>query len=521
MSKLDVFSNITSLVSQDLKDGGAFKYASYLVTTVLFFAVIYSQRDRYPDLPRLNPKGRWEFGWGKRVTHYMNHSVELLAEGTRRFGDKPYKLFTDLGDAVIIPPKYADELKGHRGLSFLEMAEDSFHGYVPGLDALVAQPATAKVVNSHLTKALMKLTAPLMEEASLSLEELFGESKEWHETTVDKIMALVSRISSRIFMGEELCRSKEWVEASGAWVQAAFKVVYALRLFPRSWRPYVHWFLPVARDARRKVKICREILQPHIDVRRVVKAEAIAKGEPNPFDDSIEWFEQECKTNYDPATCQLQLTLLAIHTTTDLLVTALVDIAKHPEIIGPLREEIINVLSTEGLKKSAFQKLRLMDAVLKESQRLRPLMILFFRRKALEDITLSDGFKIKKGTAIGLDGPSLLFNENDYPDALRWDPYRYIKMREAGQESKAHLVSVTPQHFGFGHGIHACPGRFFAANELKIALAQILLKYDIKVPKDVESLPKSFTGSSYVIPRGTRFLIRRRQEELDFNTLEM
>ncbi|KAI6342352.1 heme binding [Pyricularia grisea] len=107
------------------------------------------------------------------------------------------------------------------------------------------------------------------------------------------------------------------------------------------------------------------------------------------------------------------------------------------------------------------------------------------------------------------------------PMPIPWDPYRYIKMREAGQESKAHLVSVTPQHFGFGHGIHACPGRFFAANELKILLAQMLLKYDIKVPKDVESLPKSFSGSSYVIPRGTRFLMKRRQEELDLNTLEI
>lgn len=34
---------------------------------------------------------------------------------------------------------------------------------------------------------------------------------------------------------------------------------------------------------------------------------------------------------------------------------------------------------------------------------------------------------------------------------------------------------------GFGFGRHSCPGRFFAANEVKIALCHILLKYDFKL----------------------------------------
>jgi len=38
-------------------------------------------------------------------------------------------------------------------------------------------------------------------------------------------------------------------------------------------------------------------------------------------------------------------------------------------------------------------------------------------------------------------------------------------------------------YIGFGHGMHACPGRFFAGNELKVALAHLLLKYDWKMPE--------------------------------------
>jgi len=36
---------------------------------------------------------------------------------------------------------------------------------------------------------------------------------------------------------------------------------------------------------------------------------------------------------------------------------------------------------------------------------------------------------------------------------------------------------------GFGYGRHACPGRFFAANEIKLILARLLLDYDMSMPE--------------------------------------
>lgn len=32
----------------------------------------------------------------------------------------------------------------------------------------------------------------------------------------------------------------------------------------------------------------------------------------------------------------------------------------------------------------------------------------------------------------------------------------------------------------FGYGKHACPGRFFAANEIKVIVINLLRKYDIE-----------------------------------------
>jgi cytochrome P450 len=44
----------------------------------------------------------------------------------------------------------------------------------------------------------------------------------------------------------------------------------------------------------------------------------------------------------------------------------------------------------------------------------------------------------------------------------------------------------------FGFGRHACPGRFFAANEIKLILSRILLDYDIKMPDGVQGTYENF-----------------------------
>jgi cytochrome P450 len=46
------------------------------------------------------------------------------------------------------------------------------------------------------------------------------------------------------------------------------------------------------------------------------------------------------------------------------------------------------------------------------------------------------------------------------------------------------LVSTSADYQPFGHGRHACPGRFFAANELKLLLAYMVLNYDIEMLKE-------------------------------------
>lgn len=76
-------------------------------------------------------------------------------------------------------------------------------------------------------------------------------------------------------------------------------------------------------------------------------------------------------------------------------------------------------------------------------------------------------------------------------DALqKFDPYRFFNLRTSdvsdnigykNREQQYQYISVPKENMGFGFGRHACPGRFFASNEIKLILACMLLECESRV----------------------------------------
>lgn len=188
----------------------------------------------------------------------------------------------------------------------------------------------------------------------------------------------MARITSRVFLGVEMCRNPQWLRVTTTYTVVAFKAVEELRLWPASLRPLVQWFLPHCTAARALVRDAQGLIYPLLEKRRAEKADAARKGEKFECNDAIEWLEQTAqdkKTTYDPAGAQLSLSVAALHSTTDFFTQVMLDLACNPELIEPLRKEIISVLGVDGWSKHSLYKLKLMDSVLKESQRLKPISI--------------------------------------------------------------------------------------------------------------------------------------------------
>jgi len=246
----------------------------------------------------------------------------------------------------------------------------------------------------------------------------------------------------------------------------------------------------------------------------------IAAGEAPEYIDAIEWFKQVAKgRKYDPVHVQLTLSFVAIHTTADMLTQVMFDLTEHPEYIQPLREEVINVLSNHGWKKTSLYSMKLMDSFLKEVQRLRPINDTSLQRLSLSDVRLSDGTFLPRDT-ISIVASTRHWDPKYYSDPEKFDGYRFLKMREEpGKENVAQFVSTSPNHLGFGHGQHACPGRFFASNEIKIILCHILLKYDWRLVKGQPPPKIHVHGWMLVADSTSKLEIRRRQEEIDIDNI--
>ncbi|KAI6379153.1 hypothetical protein MCOR25_002029 [Pyricularia grisea] len=471
-------------------------YISSLVAGFLFSVSIYMNRDPYPQLPRIGPKGLARLTWLTQKLDFILNAKERLMKGSKQYPDRPYKIFTDMGDVVVVPPSYMEELKMVPTLDFMAAGGDDMHSYIPGFHVFDLEPQFMKALVKNLTKVPGK-----------------------YEFSHDDVSLLVTRMDSCVFLGEELSKDPAWYKAAADFIHAAFATAYFIGLFPRNLRWYISWFFPPTYLVRQRLNKCKAVLQSYLDKRTAVKAAAAARGEPCPYNGAVEWFEKECSPDHNPAYYQIALNFVAVHTTSDLLFQTLIDIAQHPEVIDPLRKELMEVLRSDGLTKVGLQKLKLMDSCLKESQRRRPVATAFFRRLAMSDIKLSNGLVIKKGTKIVADA-GCMQNPSLWENPTEWDPYRFLRMRSVpGQETSANLVTATQAHFGFGYGLHVCPGRFFAASTLKVALAHLLLKYDLTFPQGQRNLKSIVVGQHHMAHPKTRILIASRKPEIDIDCL--
>jgi cytochrome P450 len=135
-------------------------------------------------------------------------------------------------------------------------------------------------------------------------------------------------------------------------------------------------------------------------------------------------------------------------------------------------------------------------------------------RRASRDITLTDGLQIAKHTEIEM--PCLhMWDESVYPEAGEFIPDRFLRMRRAPDQENLHqLVSTSPNHMGFGYGKYACPGRFFAAAEVKTALCHILMKYEVKLVGEPPAPHR--IGTVLAANVFGRVSVRRRESEVLF-----
>ncbi|KAK0378032.1 p450 monooxygenase [Colletotrichum limetticola] len=488
------FSNESLInAATDRQEVGQTPWYYVLGTCVpLAILVLFWMRDHGTKLPYLNPKGRFEWSSDRVVREFVFNSYRMLYSSAKDFLGKPFRVLCDVGDVIILPPDVGQEIRNDKRFSFVQGLFEDFQGQYAGFEAYkeACHPSERiqNVVKLRLTKTL-----------------------EWHDTVAKhEILKIVSRMSSRIFVGKRLGRNEKWLSTIVGYVELSVHAMQNLRFWPKFLRGIVVYFLPGPTKLRAYIRDAETQVFAEIKHRQQ-EGDSVEE-----YNDAIEWFKEMAKgQKFNPAVAQLILAGVAIHTTADLVTQTLYDILQHPELIQPLREEAIQVIGEGGWKKTSLYNMKLMDSVLKESQRLKPNQIVGMARRATADVQLSDGTVISRGSATVVSAERM-WDDKIYENPHVFDGYRFYRERGGPHDAVSQFVSTSVNHMGFGHGMHSCPGRFFAGNEAKVLLAHMLLKYDIKF---VEGQKPKFAefGFTRESDSDVKISVRRRKEEIDLS----
>ncbi|KAF2672428.1 cytochrome P450 [Microthyrium microscopicum] len=357
-----------------------------------------------------------------------------------------------------------------------------------------------RVIRREMTKELDTYSDNIVEEIEFALARNWGtDTTEWREVRVyDTLLDVISRISNRVLVGKELCRNEEYLRSSSTYSRAVVLTAGMLNLLPEYLRPIfspiimaydMYHYRQITKFVVPLIKERAHQFKPGMDYRRPDYSEN---------NDYVQWAMHDAYSHndpleYTPEMITKRLTVLsfaAIQSSVITISNIVFDLAASSQSIeyqAGLRDEVRQVTSQYGSKAwtraGLLQMLRL-DSALKESMRLwgflsRGVMKLVV---APEGITLPDGHHLDVGAKVGVTSYAIHHDEDAYTDAFTFKPYRFLpKQQGSGPGAKAQpMVTSADEFMGFSHGRHACPGRFFAANQLKLLLAAIVTKYDIE-----------------------------------------
>ncbi|TLD22910.1 hypothetical protein PspLS_07093, partial [Pyricularia sp. CBS 133598] len=506
----------------------ALTLAALVLVPVIVSYIIGGFRD--DKIPLLNPTGLFELSLIKNV-EFMTKGMSLFHEGKKRYPGQPFKLLTNVGPVTVLPSDRANEVKSLPTLNFRKAFAYALPAGCPGRDcfSMLDHPKeiVQKVVIKHLTKRLTirkdTVTGPMALEATFAIDKVLGDSPDWTEVTIyNKITQIVARISSRVFLGPEICRNEEWLDLTIKNAMVSFGILMSLRCFPNWLRSLIFWTGQPGKEFRALYARACNIVEPVVQRRRRERAECEAKGVAPPvYNDVIEWVETEaggdptCKTTG----VQLVLSTAAIHTTADLFTYTLILLAANPHHIEALRTEMLETLPVAGWKKMSLASLRLLDSTIKEAQRLKPVQANSMQRLVTEDTVIEGGYVLRKGEIASVDA-SRVWDPTRFENPREFDPYRFFEARKKpGGENISQLVSATADHLPFGYGKYACPGRFFVAHEVKLAFCYLLLKYDWKISETAKVPFTIDAGLDTLVNPEVKIMYRRRKEEIDLDSL--
>ncbi|KZT50822.1 cytochrome P450 [Calocera cornea HHB12733] len=484
--------------------------------TVLICAILswgFVSRSRKSNVPVLGSDFLFGYVMAFRLlTHYR----QTLLEGYRKHAFQTPGL---KGWIVFVSPELYDDVRKSRddALSMPEEVKSSL-ALENTIGPVVLHPWHFAVVRKQMTQNLGAKFPEVYDEVLTAFEDelQLPANGDWRPVHAhDLIMSVVCRASQRLFVGLPLCRDPEYNRISRDFSGTVMMGGFLIALFPTFLKPLVGRYFSAAPKAIRGVE---KYIVPMIEERwRQERELGDVWNERKPAD-VTQWFmdsapegERDAK---DITARILSVNFASTHTTSLSFTHVLYWLAARPEFLPVLREEVAAAVAAHGWTKGALGAMRRVDSFIKECLRVTGIGATAMGRKAMGDVTLSDGTVVPKGATVMLNMWGIHHDPELFPRPDEFDPWRYSRRVEQGKSEVSNALSTASSDFLlWGGGAHVCAGRYFAAQEMKTMLAVIVSEYDVRFdglepgvrPKD------TWFAFSCIPASNARVLFRRRQ----------
>ncbi|EUC34585.1 hypothetical protein COCCADRAFT_93127, partial [Bipolaris zeicola 26-R-13] len=433
-----------------------------------------------------------------------------------------YTLPTEPINNVIVPIKYVPEIKSvpETQLSFIQHNYFRFIGKHTTIITQRDHQLIEKGIKIDLTRFLGHTMFVMQDEASwvfyspLPNDMFLNRCADWTPIHLyANALRIISFVSGRVFIGLPMSRDERWLKSTIEFTVDTFLGGKKLSEYPRVFWPILEYVLPELRRVRWHYKNVKNLLQPLLEARLQDMEDPDFKRPK----DMLQWGIDNSNGNERNIWWQtmfhLKISVAAIHSTGISLYHILFDIAALPDTHEILRQEIADVEAKYGcpLPKVGLTKLHKLDSLMKESQRMNQLNILTMTRKVMKDMKFSDGTTIPKGMFIGVASGAVNRDAEIFDNPNEFDPWRFYKLRQIpGMENQHQFVSTGDMNYNWGHGTHACPGRFFGSNEIKIIVVEFLKNFELKLLAGAKRPENNYWGMEVRPDFGAQMLIRRR-----------
>lgn len=349
-----------------------------LAILVLYhLASLYGATVAYPQFPlaALLEKGL------RPGASYQKYGTETVQHGANTYPGC-FQVMAATGPRLIVPNRFADELKNNKNLGFDEAFDKDYFpdypGFEPVKEVLKDGHLLSETIRGRLTQSLDLVLDGMVQETEKSTSEIFGRESDWHSIALKQnVQELIARLTSLVFLGERFSRNRRWLDISKNYTVDTLIAAYSMRAVPAFIRPIAHWFLPPNIRIRKAYRDACQMLLPEIELCQKRTDEAMKAGAKSlRAADTIGWmYELARGRDVDYAAAQLSLSLASVHTTSETISQTILDLCVHPEVVQPLRDEVETIVAQEGWTKASLSKMKLLDSFLKESMRTSPLFM--------------------------------------------------------------------------------------------------------------------------------------------------